>query len=118
MNPLGTSPLSPALDKLVKFDPPIPFIPYHSEKDENVRGVILSGFGTAREKEGPANLTHFFVMNADSQMPLTTGLRISIPTEIFDAVTGQWSPVPDGQKLELKLLPGGGKLLRLNYRKR
>ncbi len=112
MQPPGTTRLTPGNSGVVTFDPPIPDLPYNAAKGENVQGVILSLFGSGKET-GPGNATHFFVMNADSQTPRAAGLRIASPAEIFDAATGQWSPVPDSGKLELALQPGGGKLLRL-----
>jgi hypothetical protein len=111
MHPPGTTPLSPDTARIAAFDPSIPDIPYHPDKGENIQGVILSLFGPGRETS-LSNATHFFVMNADSQKPCTAGFRTAQRAEIFDAATGRWSPVPDGQRVELTLQPGGGKLLR------
>lgn len=126
MHPPGTEPLSPeARDSGITFDPPIGDIAY--QPGAAVEGVILSLFGPGQGSGAPSGsrpetfstttatdkTTHFFVMNADSQKPRSVGLRSLEPLEILDAATGQWSPVPENQRLELQLPPGGGKLLRV-----
>lgn len=86
------------------FDPPIPAVPYKA--NARVEGMLLSRFGNAEAS------SHAVVVNLDYKTARTVTLAGPVPLETFDAATGQWSPA-GGQRVELKLPGGGGKLVRV-----
>ena len=102
MQPPGTAPLPK--ESAFNFDPPIPDMAYRP--GERVEGVLLSRFGIGEKT------THAVVVNPDYKLARTVTLTGPAPLEIFDATTGQWSPA-DGPRAELRLLGGGGKLVRV-----
>jgi hypothetical protein len=55
---------------------------------------------------------HVLVVNLDYEAERTVSLKGSVPLELFDAATRQWSPVNDS-RVELRLAGGGGKLARV-----
>ena len=102
MMPPGAVPL-PARTSFT-FDPPIPEVAYKA--NARVEGLLLSRFGNA---EGS---THAVVVNLDYKTARTITLVGPASLEIFDATTRQWSPA-NGQRVELQLPGGGGKLVRV-----
>ena len=102
MLPPGTEPLPK--DCAFTFDPPVPTVEY--KKGERVQGVLLSRFGAS------AAATHVLVVNLDYKAEQTVGLKGPAPLEIFEAASGQWSPVGDAH-VELHLAKGCGKLVRV-----
>ncbi len=104
MLPPGTKPLPK--DHPFQLDPPPPTTEYQPLKP--VRGVLLGCFGPAAN----AAPTHVVVVNLDAHAPLTQGVRGPGPLELFDAAPGQWSAAK-GARVELRLPPGGGRLLRV-----
>jgi hypothetical protein len=104
MKPRGTEPLPK--DAPFRFDPPVSPIPY--KPLERVRGMMLGLFGPA--SPGPA--THVLVVNLDYKAKAVTSLIGPGKLGAFDATTGKWGPAAH-QRVELRLPPGGGKLLRV-----
>ncbi len=101
MTPPGAVPL-PA-DAPFRLDPPMPQIDY--QPPERVRGALLGYFG----KTGRPS--HVVVVNLDYKTEATLTLLGPGNLDVFDATADTWSAV-GGRKAELKLPPGGGKLLR------
>jgi hypothetical protein len=87
------------------FDPPVPTVDY--KPDARVEGVLLSRFGNSDAT------THVLVVNLDYKLERTVTLSGPAPLEVFDATSGEWSPV-GGPRAELRLASGGGKLVRLH----
>ena len=77
-----------------------------STRNARVEGLLLSRFGNAEAS------SHAVVVNLDYKAERTVTLVGPAPLEIFDATTGQWSPV-NAPRVELRLPGGGGKLVRL-----
>jgi hypothetical protein len=73
---------------------------------QRVRGLLLGTFGPP---EGP---THAVVVNLDYKTETVTTLVGPGNLEAFDASVSAWQPA-GGQRMELKLPPGGGRLVRL-----
>jgi hypothetical protein len=73
---------------------------------ERVRGFVLGTFGQASEP------SHVVVVNLDYKAEATTAVVGPGRLELFDATTVAWQPA-DGAQAQLKLPPGGGRLLRL-----
>jgi hypothetical protein len=73
---------------------------------ERVRGLVLGYFGE------PNKPTHVVVVNLDYKAEAVHTLVGPAKLEVFDATTGAWSPAGDS-RVELRLPPGGGKLVRL-----
>jgi hypothetical protein len=90
-------------------DPPVPAMDYRPPQP--VKGVLLGCFGPAGKSNEDATPTHVMVVNLDYQGEAVLGLRGPKPLELFDAGTGQWSPV-GGPRAELHLPRGGGRLVR------
>ncbi len=95
-------------DAPVTFDPPVPTIDYPS--GARVQGVLLGHFGSSDKS---LSKTHLMVVNLDYKTERTVGLKSASPLEVFDATTGKWSPL-GGPRAELRLIGGGGRLVRLN----
>lgn len=106
MMPQGAEPL-PA-DAAWKLDPPVSALDY--KPPERVRGVLLGTFGPAGKADAPP--THAVVVNLDYKAEATVGLRGPRSLDMFDATSGQWSPA-SGERVELRLPGGGGKLVRV-----
>jgi hypothetical protein len=102
MTPPGAVPL-PA-DAPFRLDPPVPAMDY--QPPERVRGVLLGYFGAAGKP------SHVVVVNLDykTEAPLTLVGPENLET--FDAAAGTWSSTGSTQA-ELRLPPGGGKLVRV-----
>ena len=101
MQPPGTKPFPKGSG--FTFDPHVPSMDY--KPGIRVQGVLLSRFGAG------AAATHVLVVNLDYKAERTVGLSGPAPLEVFDAASGQWSPV-GGPRAELRLAGGGGKLVR------
>lgn len=101
MSPPGTEP--PPKETPFRLDPPIPPVAYSAP--QRVRGVLLGSFG---EGTSPS---HVLVVNLDCKAEIATALIGPGTLESFDATAGKWSSA-NGNRLELRLPPGGGKLVR------
>lgn len=108
MMPPGAKPL-PA-DAAFSFDPPVSAQSY--QPPQPVRGAPLGSF--AKRSKGGQLLapTHALVVNLDYSAEATVGVRGPGRLEVFDAATGKWSRLRE-RRADLRLLPGGGKLVRL-----
>jgi hypothetical protein len=102
MKPPGAEPL-PA-DAAFRLDPPVAAMDYEPPKP--VRGLMFGYFGQ------PNKPTHVVVVNLDYKAEAVHTLVGLGKLEVFDATTGVWSPAGDS-RVELRLPPGGGKLVRL-----
>lgn len=107
MTPWGTSPL--ANDAPFRLDPPVAPMPYENMKP--VKGMVLGYFGPPGQANEPAKPTHVLVVNLDYQAAAVTTLVGPGKLEVFDATAKTWSPAGAG-RAELRLPPGGGKLVR------
>jgi hypothetical protein len=103
MTPPGTEP--PPKDAVFRLDPPVAPIPHKNL--ERVKGILLGLFGPAGKP------THVLAVNLDYQAAAVTSLVGPGNLEAFDATRGAWSP-GTGNRIELRLSPGGGKLLRMH----
>ena len=108
MLPLGTKPLPK--DAPFRLDPPVPAMPYENFKP--VKGMLLGFFGPTDTGNMPGKSMHVLVVNLDYKAGNVTTLVGPKNLETFDATTGTWSPTA-ADRAELRLPPGGGKLLRL-----
>jgi hypothetical protein len=102
MAPPGSEPL--AADAPFRLDPPLPPMAY--KPPERVRGILIGTFGKA---DAPS---HAVVVNLDYKAE--TPLRLVGPgkLESFDATAGKWTAA-GADRVELRLPPGGGKLVRI-----
>lgn len=107
MMPPGTEPL-PQAARFV-LDPPVPTLDYKAPQP--VKGVLLGYFGLAEASATIPNPTHIVVVNLDYKTETVVGIRGPSPLEVFDAAAAKWSPT-GGNRAELRLPPGGGRLLR------
>lgn len=87
-----------------RFEPPVPATKPEGPK---LKGLVMGLFGRG---ERPS---HAMVVNLDYTQQVTTTVVGPGPLELFDAATATWSPAPRGERATLRLLPGGGKLLRV-----
>ncbi|MHB8523595.1 MAG: hypothetical protein ACYDH9_22960 [Limisphaerales bacterium] len=108
MLPPGTEPLP--TDAAFVIDPPVAAMDY--QPPERVKGVLLGYFGPTGKTRKTTRPTHVLVVNLDYRAEAVLGIRGPAPLEIFDAATGQW-PRANRGRVELRLPPGGGKLLRV-----
>jgi hypothetical protein len=106
MTPPGTEP--PPKDLPFRIDPPVP--PMAQKKLERVKGILLGLFGP----EGKP--THALVVNMDYGAPAVATLVGPENLEVFDASRGTWSS-GSGNRMELRLPHGGGRLLRIQASK-
>lgn len=106
MLPPGTVPLPE--NSAFSFDPPVPAQAY--QPGTRLEGVILSEFGPIHSGDGSP--THVLVVNLDYKNDKTVTLTGPAPLEVFDATSGKWSSA-NGQRIELQLKGGGGKLVRV-----
>ncbi len=104
---LGTNPL-PA-DAPFQLDPPIASVPYENWKP--AKGILLGYFGPAEKSGSPSKPTHVLVVNLDYKADTVTTLVGPGNLEVFDATTRTWSSATSN-RAELRLPPGGGKLVR------
>jgi hypothetical protein len=85
-------------DAAFRFDPPKP--------PEQGRGMLLGHFG----KDGKPD--HAVLVNLDYKAEAAATLVGPGNLETFDATSGTWSPA-NSPRAELRLPPGGGKLVRV-----
>lgn len=83
-----------------EFDPPRP-----------IRGYAVGCFGKPGETGAPTDPTHVVVVNLDYSQPAVTRIAGPRRLSVFDAAERKWSPAADTH-IELRLPPGGGRLLR------
>jgi hypothetical protein len=102
MAPPGSVPLPP--NAPFRLEPAVPDMEY--QVPERVRGLMLGYFGPV---EAP---THVVVVNLDYKAEVATTIVGPGKLDVFDAATGVWQPA-DQARAELKLEPGGGRLVRL-----
>ncbi len=102
MLPPGAKPL-PA-DAPFRFDPPLRTEEF--KPPQPVRGWLLGYYGTDDRS------THVVAVNLDYKSEATATLVAPGRLESFDAASGNWTAVGSA-KLDLRLPPGGGKLVRL-----
>jgi len=88
------------------FDPPLVVEDYHPPTP--LRGVLLGAFGKASDH---SRATYALVVNLDYHAPRSVGIRGPGRLEIFDPATGLWTRARH-RRLELRLSPGGGALVR------
>jgi hypothetical protein len=97
-----------------RFDPPIAALQYHPP--ERVRGLLLGYFGSddfgSDDKPIDEKPSHVVAVNLDYKAEARVVLAGPGSLEAFDAKTGAWSAA-GGPRLELRLPPGGGKLVRV-----
>ena len=108
MRPPGTEPFP--TDSAFILDPPVSSMEY--KIPERVKGVMVGTFGPAGASSGAAPATHALVVNLDYRSEAVVGIRGPKPLEIFDPGTARWLPAL-GLRAELRLAPGGGKLVRV-----
>lgn len=108
MIPPGAEPLPK--DAAFKLDPPVSAMNFKAPQP--VKGIMLGYFGAA-SKSGPSQTpSHVVVVNLDYTTDAVVGLTGPGWLQPFDATTAQW--VQSAQpRVELRLPPGGGKLLRV-----
>ena len=107
MTPPGTEP--PAPDAPFRLDPPVALLSY--TPPERVKGILLGLFGPPGKGDAPARPTHVLVVNLDYRAEAVTSLVGPADLATFDAASGTWLPA-GGPRVELRLPPGGGKLVR------
>jgi hypothetical protein len=105
---MGTKPL-PA-NAPFRLDPSIASMPYENTKP--AKGMLLGYFGPAGKDGAPGKPTHVLVVNLDYKADAVTTLVGPGNLEVFDATARTWSPATSGHRVELRLPPGGGKLVR------
>jgi hypothetical protein len=91
-------------DAPFRLDPPVPPLAY--QPPERVRGVLLGYFGAA------GTPSHVVVVNLDYKSEAVLTLVAPGDLETFDAAAGTWAAA-EGPRAELRLTPGGGKLVRV-----
>ena len=89
------------------FDPPVPAVEF--KPPDPIQGVLIGIFGNASKKSKP---THALVVNLDHKSERVLGIRATRRLEIFDPATREWQRSSQ-RRVELKLGPGAGKLVRL-----
>ncbi len=89
------------------FEPPLTGMPY--TPPQPLQGALLGVFGDSSRESKP---THALIVNLDYKSDRVLGVRGTRKLEIFDPATGKWQPGKK-RRLEVKLSPGGGALLRL-----
>ncbi|OHB68059.1 MAG: hypothetical protein A2V70_18860 [Planctomycetes bacterium RBG_13_63_9] len=71
------------------------------------RGMMLGCFGQREES------SHALLVNLDYKAGVSTTLSGPGSLQVFDAAAGKWSS-PQGSRVQLDLLPGGGMLVRVS----
>jgi hypothetical protein len=102
MSPPGAEPL-PAKAPF-RFDPPIASLAFNPP--ERARGLLLGYFGASDKP------SHAVAVNLDYKSETTIVLTGPGNLDAFDAKNGSWTPA-GGARLEMRLPPGGGKLVRV-----
>jgi len=103
MVPMGGEPL-PA-SSAFNVDPQVTTMIY--TPPEKMKGMVLGTFGTSGQP------THVLVVNLDYTQKIETTVVGYDMLEIFDPGTGKWETSNTGKRMPIQLLPGGGKLLRV-----
>jgi hypothetical protein len=103
MSPPGSDPLPSKAS--FQFDPPVAPLAY--TPPERVRGFLLGYFGA--DGKPPS---HVVAVNLDYKAKATVVLTGPGSLAAFDAEFGAWSAA-GGPRRELRLPPGGGKLVRV-----
>jgi hypothetical protein len=101
MTPPGAVPLPK--DAPFRLDPPVLSMDY--KPPERVRGMLLGYSGVAGKP------SHVMVVNLDYKVEAVVTLVGPANLDTFDAPAGTWSSA-GSPRAELRLPPGGGKLLR------
>lgn len=91
-----------------RFDPPVAAVAFHPP--ERARGFVLGYFGTSDKP------THVVAVNIDYKAEQTGVLEGPSRLEAFDVQIGRWTEA-GLTRLEMRLPPGGGKLVRLRETK-
>ncbi|PIY48044.1 MAG: hypothetical protein COZ06_17365 [Armatimonadetes bacterium CG_4_10_14_3_um_filter_66_18] len=107
MIPPGADSLPEAI--LFRLDPPLAAVDYAPSKP--VQGFALGCFGPPASQGDGSGATHLLLVNLDYKQEQTTTVVGPMPWESFDPATGKWIAA-GGKRVELRLSPGGGKLLR------
>jgi hypothetical protein len=102
MTPPGAEPLPEGAP--FRVDPPVATLA--RKPLERARGVVLGCFGKTNEP------SHVVVVNLDYRTEAVLTLVGPGGLETFDAAGGTWSSA-GSQRAELRLAPGGGKLVRV-----
>jgi hypothetical protein len=102
MSPPGAEPLPQ--EAPFRLEPSVPDMEYRIP--ERVRGFLLGYFGEANEP------TRVVVVNLDYKAEAAITVVGPSRLELFDATNSAWQPAGEA-RAELKLLPGGGRLIRL-----
>ncbi len=102
MKPDGAVPLPQ--EAPFRLEPAVPDMEYRAP--ERVRGFVLGHFGPANEP------THVLAVNLDYKTETATAIVGPGKLELFDAIGSAWQPA-GGARAEVKLPPGGGRLVRL-----
>ena len=100
--------LALAEDAPVRLEPPLPLAEYRPPKP--VKGVLLGFFAPNQGQRGGP--TQAVIVNLDYEAEITLGLSADARFQLFDATAGTWSR-PGQKHIQLRLPPGGGKLLRV-----
>jgi len=106
MLPPGTEPLPK--DSPLRLEPALPEMEFKAPRP--VKGAMLGFFGPAKKNKA-GQPTHAVVVNLDYDAEATFGLASRHRLQLFDATTGKWLKA-SGKPVELRLPPGGGKLVR------
>ena len=88
------------------FDPRLPALEY--KPPDPIKGALLGIFGEPTKRSRP---THALVVNLDYESARVVGVRGPGKLEIFDPTTREWTP-SNKRRVDLKLSPGGGALIR------
>ena len=89
------------------FDPPVAPMTYRPPQP--VQGALIGIFAEPARSRRP---THALVVNLDYKSEKVLELRGPGRLEIFDPATGEWTPTRH-RRVELRLSPGAGRLVRL-----
>lgn len=89
------------------FDPPLSAMEY--KPPQSLQGALIGTFGQPSQRSKP---THALVVNLDYKSEKVVGIRGPGQLEIFDPATREWKR-SNNRRVELKLSPGGGTLVRL-----
>jgi hypothetical protein len=89
------------------FDPPVSVVEY--KPPQPLQGALIGVFGEPSKRSRP---THALVVNLDYKSETVLGILGQRRLETFDPATREWKRSKN-QKIELKLGPGGGTLVRL-----
>lgn len=108
MIPPGGVPLPE--NSMFRLEPSVATKPY--QPPQPIQGFVIGCFGRPGAPPQAGEPTHAVVVNLDYRQAATTTLVGPAPLATFDATSGKWS-APAAARVELRLPPGGGQLLRL-----